>query len=312
MPFLLGPPDTRPKLDSFAPPDDSTKLDVSTKRHGLAPKLSGVESEFLNGAGEFSTPTGVVPSAHHTTHENGGSDEIDVTGLSGLLADPQTAAAHNLLSATHGDTVANGPTRGSLIYGNSTPKWDEMLLGATGSVLCSDGTDAQWSGTLSPMLILPSANVTLQCDDALTATGNAGVFGYILDIASSNTLVLELVGSAFGTSLSFPTAGGEVVTTTGQQTLLSKTLSATGGTGNLLKTVSASSGVAFSDNTTSSKRLRMVLSGAVGNNSFTLANTAARDYKFTDASGNVLTDGNVAVDAAGNVLTASGSVVITA
>lgn len=32
---------------------------------------------------------------HHTTHENGGSDEIDVTGLSGRLADPQDADALN-------------------------------------------------------------------------------------------------------------------------------------------------------------------------------------------------------------------------
>ena len=35
-----------------------------------------------------------IPIAHAATHENGGSDEIDVTGLSGLLADPQTPLAH--------------------------------------------------------------------------------------------------------------------------------------------------------------------------------------------------------------------------
>lgn len=36
-----------------------------------------------------------ITSPHHATHENGGSDEIDVTGLSGTLADPQPAAAHH-------------------------------------------------------------------------------------------------------------------------------------------------------------------------------------------------------------------------
>jgi hypothetical protein len=30
-----------------------------------------------------------TPTAHKTSHQNGGSDEIDVTGLSGVLADPQ-------------------------------------------------------------------------------------------------------------------------------------------------------------------------------------------------------------------------------
>jgi hypothetical protein len=32
---------------------------------------------------------------HATTHQNNGTDEINVAGLSGLLADPQTPAAHN-------------------------------------------------------------------------------------------------------------------------------------------------------------------------------------------------------------------------
>lgn len=40
------------------------------------------------------------PAAHDTSHENGGSDEINVAGLSGVLADPQTPAAHSILSHT--------------------------------------------------------------------------------------------------------------------------------------------------------------------------------------------------------------------
>lgn len=35
-----------------------------------------------------------APTAHATSHQNGGSDEISVTGLSGLLADAQTPTAH--------------------------------------------------------------------------------------------------------------------------------------------------------------------------------------------------------------------------
>lgn len=40
-----------------------------------------------------------TPTAHASTHENGGGDEISVAGLSGLLADPQTPTDH---AATHG------------------------------------------------------------------------------------------------------------------------------------------------------------------------------------------------------------------
>lgn len=43
--------------------------------------------------------------------------------------------------ANHTDTVAQAVTRGSIIYGDSTPKWNELVLGTVGQVLMSDGTD---------------------------------------------------------------------------------------------------------------------------------------------------------------------------
>lgn len=39
-------------------------------------------------------PTTFAPSAHKTSHEDGGADEISVAGLSGLLADGQTPLSH--------------------------------------------------------------------------------------------------------------------------------------------------------------------------------------------------------------------------
>lgn len=40
------------------------------------------------------------------------------------------AAAHNLLSATHGDTVAAAVVQGDLAVGDATPKWARFALGA--------------------------------------------------------------------------------------------------------------------------------------------------------------------------------------
>ena len=45
----------------------------------------------------FGTTTSITTTTttpHHETHEDGGRDEIDVTGLSGVLADGQTPAVH--------------------------------------------------------------------------------------------------------------------------------------------------------------------------------------------------------------------------
>jgi hypothetical protein len=41
-------------------------------------------------------PLGPIPAGHAVTHEDTGIDEVDVTGLSGLLADPQTPILHHL------------------------------------------------------------------------------------------------------------------------------------------------------------------------------------------------------------------------
>jgi hypothetical protein len=59
---------------------------------------------------------------------------------------PGGGGTHNLLDGTvHPDTVAQSPTRGSLVYGNSTPKWDELPIGTAGRFVKSDGTDVRYT-----------------------------------------------------------------------------------------------------------------------------------------------------------------------
>jgi len=63
--------------------------------------------------------------------------------------DSGTTAAHALLSATHSDTTANAPLRGSLIVGQgSTPAWGRLALGSANRCLVSNGTDAVWNTCL--------------------------------------------------------------------------------------------------------------------------------------------------------------------
>src|SRR3990167_1973009 len=66
-----------------------------------------------------------------------------------LDGDAGCGAAHAILDGgtAHTDSVIQTVTRGSLIYGNSTPKWDELVVGAANSVLWTDGTDVSWSAT---------------------------------------------------------------------------------------------------------------------------------------------------------------------
>ena len=51
-------------------------------------------------------------------------------------------------AANHTDTTASAVTRGDLVYGNSTPAWDDLAIGAIATVLRSNGTDPSWSSVV--------------------------------------------------------------------------------------------------------------------------------------------------------------------
>ena len=46
------------KLDDLAAPDDNTDLNVSTSKHGLAPKLPNDATKYLDGTGAYTVPAG--------------------------------------------------------------------------------------------------------------------------------------------------------------------------------------------------------------------------------------------------------------
>jgi hypothetical protein len=75
-----------------------------------------------------------------------GSDGQVLKLVSGLPA-WQTeggGTSHDILSATHTDTLAAAVVRGDLIIANSTPKWTRLAVGLANKVLKSDGTDPAW------------------------------------------------------------------------------------------------------------------------------------------------------------------------
>jgi len=123
--------------------------------------------QYLTGGAD---PNGIVNAAEGTPFWDNVNDELyyntdGVTAwqiIGGGGGGP--ALPHNILSVTHGDTVANAVTRGSLIYGNATPAWDELNLGGiTGSVLTRNATDALWSsyglaGTAGQTYTFPGAS----------------------------------------------------------------------------------------------------------------------------------------------------------
>lgn len=99
------------KLDELAAPTDVTTLNANSTAHGLLMKLDGSAAKYLDGSGAWSTPSGLTPSAHAASHQNGGGDEISVAGLSGALADPQRTVRQFTFTVADALTAAAGKLR---------------------------------------------------------------------------------------------------------------------------------------------------------------------------------------------------------
>ena len=65
-------------------------------------------------------------------------------GWTTLYSGPAFGDLHTIFSGTHTDTLASSIARGNIMIANSTPAYAAVTIGADGSLLSSDGTDASW------------------------------------------------------------------------------------------------------------------------------------------------------------------------
>ncbi len=199
MPLLYGPRDTRLKLDRLAPPDDTDSLDATVHKHGLLPKLSGSASEFLNGSGGFATPSGTVPDAHATTHQDGGSDEISVAGLSGLLATAQTPAAHKASHQDGGSDEISVTGLSGLLADAQTPVGGPL---ASGVYTPTRSAEANLDANVTPseaqyLRVGTTVTVSGRFTADPTTPATATSFELTLPVASNLGAIEDLAGVAF-------------------------------------------------------------------------------------------------------------------
>lgn len=146
------------------------------------------------------------PADHAATHENGGDDEINVAGLSGVLADPQVPITENVQDIVGALFIDNSDLdltyddgAGSVV---ATIKPGASPLNPAFSVL-SDGATITWATNGAR---INNAKVTLGGNRTLDITGEvdgaSGVLIVIQDSTGSRTLTLpgssKVIGGGAG------------------------------------------------------------------------------------------------------------------
>jgi len=112
-----------------------------------------------------------------------------------------SVTAHNLLSATHGDTTASAVARGDLIVGTgATPKWDNLAIGTAGKVLYSNGTDALWSDTPTLTSLTIGAN-TLDTNEWAFLDGQDQAVKTTSGVTFENILITKMAQASVAEQL---------------------------------------------------------------------------------------------------------------
>jgi hypothetical protein len=227
----------------------------------------------------------------------GNSPHLKISNVSGSAAAiPVKVIAHATQSGDLQEFLASDGTT-KLSYFDSSGAFNGAVVGIfTGNILetqitngallarVADNETITGSWTYGTGSDPPVSGTTFWVDNSGSYTAGLGL---ILATAgeSFKTSLQREPGVAVADNVVFFPASADVVLVGSVEvaTLSNKTLD----NSNIFNSTNATNGAKFQDTTTASKKLRVVLSGSVGNNAFTIANTAARTYTFGNDTGTV-------------------------
>src|SRR3990172_507965 len=115
--------DTTAEINAVRFAEQATDPDTPDSGYGLTYFKSDGKLYYIDDAGVITGPLAEsgAPGAHASTHENGGSDEISVAGLSGQLADGQTPLAHASSHENAGGGEISGAGLSGLLADDQNP-----------------------------------------------------------------------------------------------------------------------------------------------------------------------------------------------
>lgn len=203
----LSGTNTGDQTDATLPFSDVTTNDVSTSKHGFAPKLPNDAAKYLDGTGAWTTPAGGGGGSGTVTNVS----VVSANGVSGSVATPTTTPAItiNLGAITPTSVAASGTVTGSNLSGTNTG--DETgttirtKLGVV--VLSGDNTGDQTSvtgnaGTATALQTARTINgVSFDGTANITVPAAAGTLtGTTLASGVTGSSLTSAAGGTFGTA----------------------------------------------------------------------------------------------------------------
>ena len=189
-------------IDPTVVDDDTLGFEPSVRWLNITSEEEYICTDSATGAAVWKLTTGsaVPPLPHAASHENGGADEISVTGLSGTLADAQTPAAHAASHLSTGSDAIDEFTGATAGVDGLDGLVTKPLAGEEGMFLRGDGTwqtivheiDIEDAGTPianTPHTTLNFTGFTVADGGGgtadITAAGGSSVFGEDYQIVTS-------------------------------------------------------------------------------------------------------------------------------
>lgn len=129
-------------------------------------------------------------AAHHVQHEAGGTDVVNVTGLSGLLNDPQNPVVHDIQGARHS---ASGLTAGHVMRATGASTF------AFGALQAADVPAALRSRTIG--LVLDGTSVSTGEKGYVRSPFSGTIVGWTVMADAVGSIVIDVWKDIFG---SFP------------------------------------------------------------------------------------------------------------
>lgn len=152
-----------------------------------------------------------VPTAHHTSHQAGQSDPINVAGLSGVLADPQLAGSIKSATTTISVASAAAPTVGQVLTAQSGTAaiWQDPPT-------VSGPASGDLSGTYPAPTVVASAGIKSATTTVNVSSATAPSSGQVLKASSGTAAIwaaetpavgnITGLGTGVGTFLATPTS----------------------------------------------------------------------------------------------------------